>query len=151
VPGNPYSPPGSRVDEPPGPPRPPQVTRACQILWAVIALSVAVMHPEVSGEWWVLPDEAGAKWMVIMVAVALAWVAAYVVLVWLVGQRQNWARWMLLAAVAASTLFGMYDFESYLAETPLAALASLLFTLLEIWAFALLFFGPGAQWFRQAD
>ena len=149
--GSPYSPPAARVGDPPDAPRPPQVTRACQILWVVIALSVLALHPEISGEWWELPGEPGSKWMVILVAMAAAFFAMYMVLVWLVGQRQNWARWMLLAVVAASTLFGMFDFESYLAETPLSALASLLFTLLEIWAFALLFFGPGAQWFRQAD
>ena len=109
------------------------------------------MHPAISGEWWVMPDSMDSDLVAMMIAIAVASFAVYVCLVWLVGRRHNWARWTLLAVVAISTLFSMFDFQNSLAETPLAAGASLLFTLLEIWAFSLLFFGPGARWFRRVD
>ena len=151
---NPYSAPGSTVQDPPSQvmPRPAEVTRACRILWSVMLASILSLHPAIRGEWWVIPESEGAGAIAssALIAVTVLSGIVYGVLLWLTGRGHNWARWTVLVFVVVSTLFAATDFSRSLSETPAAAVMDLFFTLAELWAFRLLFFGPAAQWYRRA-
>ena len=152
--------------------RPRQVALACRILWIVFFLSFVTLHPDIRGEWWLFPaeetsDEVSAAevspeaeegmallesaWPAIMIGTTLLFAGAYALLVWTTGKGHNWARWTLLAFILGTTALAMQDWERSYAETPLALVADLCFTAAEAWALSLLFFGPGAAWFRSAD
>lgn len=150
---NPYKAPDATVDDRPGPvpPRPKEITRACQIFWVVIVVSLLALHPSISGEWWGIPDveEFRGIGMIGVIAISAVSTAIFVVLVWLVGRRHNWARWALLTYLLFGWFVLVTDLLRSMSETPLAALINVLMVLGEIWAFYLLFFGPGAQWFRR--
>jgi hypothetical protein len=132
-------------------PRPAEVTRACQILWVVMLASILSLHPALRGEWWVVPESEGAE---AIGSAALIGVTAlsgiiYGVVLWLTGRGHNWARWALLVFVVVSTVFAAGEFPRSLSETPAAAVMDVFFTVAELWAFRLLFFGPAAQWYRR--
>lgn len=84
---------------------------------------------------------------VIMIGMTVIFAAAYGALLWFTGRRSNWARWALLAFVVSTTLISAGDLPRSLSETPVAVIVDGCITLAEVWAFRLLFFGPGAQWF----
>jgi hypothetical protein len=148
MPHNPYSAPSSTVQDPPAAPRPPEATRALQILWVTFVITFVTMLPAIRGEWWVVPDaEEGDGIFVILVTGLFA--AVYGVLIWLTGRRRNWARWALLVFIAGTTALAAPDLPRTFAETPAAAIADVCIALAELWAFRLLLFGPGAEWFRD--
>jgi hypothetical protein len=148
---NPYNAPSSTVQDPPFPivPRPPEVTRACRILWAIFVLSFVTLHPAIRGRWWVIPNAEDIA-PAFMISVSIVFAVVYAVLVWLTGRRRNWARWALLVFVVVTTLIAAGDLPRSFSETPIAAVADVCFTLAEVWAFRLIFSGRGAEWFRSA-
>ena len=165
---NPYRTPRSVVRDAAPVPRPAQVTLACRILWVVFFLSLVTLHPDIRGDWWhITPDETISEAGIpdsedaddevepivpaFVIGMTVAFAAAYALLVWSTGRGHNWARWALLAFVCATTAMGAVDFGRSFTETPLALLADACFTVAEIWAFSLLFFGAGAAWFSSGD
>jgi hypothetical protein len=147
---NPYGAPASAVAAPPAP-RPPEVTRAIRILWAVFVVSFVTLHPAIRGEWWVHPEDAelGGAALVIGIFLIVFFSAVYAALVWLTALGHNWARWMFLVLAVLTTLIAATDWTRSIAETPAGFVSDVLMTLAEVWALRLLFFGPGAQWFRR--
>ena len=152
---NPYSPPVATVRDPhvAAPPRPLEVTRAIRIFWLVFVVGFITLLPSIRGEWWAPRDAEGLESIVMAVAIVAVVIfsTVYAVLVVLVGRRHNWARWALLAYVVLTSFIAALDLARSLSETPLAAVLDVLTTLAEVWAFYLLFFGPGAQWFRRTQ
>ena len=157
---NPYKAPDVRVDDysAPKPPRPEQVTRACQIFWVVIVLSLLTLHPSIRGEWWSVPGAeapeaagfVGQIMMFVAVGLLVVFTVLFAVLVWLVRRGRNWARWVLLAYLILGWVSLVFDFQRSMFETPVAAAGDVLVVLAEVWACYLLFSGSGAQWFRPA-
>lgn len=151
---NPYQAPESQVADPvtqQGPP-PPEVSLACRILWISLGASLVTMLPAIRGEWWApqgTEDFAGIA--AVTIGFALAMIALYAWLVWMVSQGRNWARWALLACFVLGWFVWLSDMPRSIAETPLAALADTLIALAEVWACYLLFRGPGAAWFTRAN
>ena len=149
---NPYSPPAATVRDPniSVPPKPLEVARACWVLWAVFVISLVTLHPSIRGDWWSIPDVEDGETigMVFGIVLAVVFFILYAVLVIFIGRRHNWARWALLTYAVAGWFITVSDFPRSLSETPIAAAMDGLMTLAEAWAFYLLFFGPGAQWFR---
>jgi hypothetical protein len=116
----------------------------------VVVVSLLSLHPSIRGQWWAIPDgEASDAIRIAGIVMAAVFMIIYVALVLLIGRRHGWARWALLVYVISTTLIGASDFPRSVSQTPAAAFIDVLTTLAELWAFYLLFFGPGAQWFRR--
>jgi len=159
---DPYKPPAARVEdkgeeeELAG--RPAEVTRACSILWVAIALGVIALHPAIRGEWWAdLGDSDGDERNLVpivifgAIAVTALMFLACGVLTYLIGRRNNVARWIMLALLALGWLVTLGEFAESMDETPAAALADVLIMAAELWACYLLFLSPGAAWFRRSS
>jgi hypothetical protein len=127
-------------------PRPPQVTRACRIYWAILIFSALSMLPGVRGDWW-----AHARGAVIAVVIAVN--AALLIVVGLAihatARRHNGGRWFLLLYALVDVLSTAGNATSILTETPLLVLWDVLSIPAEVAACVLLFRGAGAAWFRQ--
>ena len=153
---NPYKPPDAIVADRASRPRPPQVTRACRILWAMLILGLVSLHPAIRGEWWTSPEgvesgeAGGAPDVVLAIGVALGVLltVAFAGLLVLVGRRHNWARWTLLVYLVLGWVLLALDVPTAVNETPPVAIAiDLLSAAAEAWAGFLLFADPAAQWF----
>jgi hypothetical protein len=134
-------------------PRPYQVGRALQLLWAVFFIGLVTLLPDVRGEWWLgsEPIEAELHDAAFVGGVILAalFSALYVALVFFLGRRQAWARWAMLAFLVLGWVLTGIDLPRSLAETPAAAFADVLMAAVEAWACRLLFSAPASAWFRR--
>jgi hypothetical protein len=132
-----------------------EVTRALQLLWAVLAISVVTLHPSVRGEWWLGSDGVDAALLdaalVGGLIVAGLFSGFYMGLVFLIGRRHGWARWAMLVFLVLGWVIQGADLQRSLAETPAAAFADLLMAGAEVWACRLLFSAPAAAWFRDPE
>ena len=157
---NPYKPPEATVADRASSPRPPQVARACWILWAMLIIGLISLHPSIRGEWWTSPGgvesveaEAGAAAGVVLaigVALGILLTLAFAGLLVLVGRRHNWARWTLLVYLVLGWVLLALDLPTAVNEAPPAAIViDLLSAAAEAWAVDLLFADPAAQWFRD--
>jgi putative copper export protein len=151
---DPYKPPASRVEdvgedeELAG--RPPQVTYACRLLWAVLVIDLLSMHPAIRGDWWgEVEDEDMRMFVYGGVALVAVLFLAYGFLIYLVGRRNDVARWLLLLLFALGAVATVGDFAETLEETPWAAAVDGFSLVVELWACYLLFLSPGAAWFRR--
>src|SRR5688500_10624733 len=136
-------------------PRPYEVTRALQLLWTVLAISVVTLHPSVRGDWWLGAEGVDAALadaaLVGGLIVAVLFSGFYMGLVFLTGRRHGWARWAMLVFLLLGWVIQGADLQRSLAETPAAALADLLMAGAEVWACRLLFSAPAAAWFRSPE
>jgi hypothetical protein len=154
---NPYQAPAAPVSDPlrPDTPKPAAVRIALRGLWAVFVLSLLSLHPWIRGEWWVFDEaefpQAAALYAAIMIAVVLFSCVGSAFLLWLLGRRIGWARWATLAWVLVGLWGLVTDLPTVWAETPLAVIVDGTSVALDLACCALLFFGAGAQWFRQPD
>ena len=152
---DPYKPPAARVEDQgededlAG--RPPQVTLACRILWLALVVGLLSMHPLIRGEWWGEVEDNEAMQVVLYGTVALlgGFVVAYGILIWLIGRRNDVARWLLLVLLALGWMVTLGEFAETLEETPWAAVVDGLLLVVELSACYLLFLSPGAAWFRR--
>jgi hypothetical protein len=134
-------------------PRPYEVARALQLLWAVFAIGLVTLHPSVRGDWWLgsegvepaLEDAALVGGLI----VAGLFSGFYIGLVFLIGRRHAWARWAMLGFLALGWVIQGMDLPRSLSETPAAAFADLLMAGAELWACRLLYSAPAAAWFRR--
>ena len=152
---DPYKPPAARVEDREEDEdlagRPPQVTLACRILWVALVIGLLSMHPTIRGDWWGEIDDDSAVQVILYGATALlgAFVVAYGILIYLIGRRNDVARWLLLVLLALGWMVTLGEFAETLEETPWAAVVDGVLLLVELFACYLLFLSPGAAWFRR--
>jgi uncharacterized membrane protein YuzA (DUF378 family) len=124
--------------------RPRQVVVALVLLWAGVLLGLPIMVFEFAKA----SASAPAAGMVVVVFFAAMFVVSAILNI-LIGRGRNWAR----IAYLLITLWSMYIFLTSLSELfakPGYEIAfELLDTALDFVVLPLLFFGPGARWFRS--
>ena len=156
---NPYRAPTAAVRdlESAAAPPPRQVRLACWMFWVLLAVDMASLHPAIRGEWWSIgeleveeddPEELVTAFTAVVVFSTVVFSLIYAALVVLIARRHNWARWAMLGFVVFGAIVVGFELDQSLAETPTAAAIDLLTLPAEAFALYLLFFGPGAAWFR---
>lgn len=123
--------------------RPRQVLAALWLLWAGLAIGLPVMHYEYTDA--VAKAPAAGVFVLLVTGAIFALLA---ILYYLIGRGRNWAR----IGYLLFTLWSWYMFFTTLRELaakPDHVIAlEVLGTLLDFVVIPLLFFGPGARWFR---
>jgi hypothetical protein len=150
---DPYKPPAARIEDLEGEAelagRPPQVTYACRMLWVAVLIDLLSMHPAIRGDWWGEPGEEDWQMFVYgAIGLSAVFTLAYGVLIYLVGRRSDFARWLLLLLFALGFVVTVGDFAETLEERPWAGAADGLVLVIELAACYLLFLSPGAAWFK---
>jgi len=146
---NPYSPPRTEVAEFAAPqeagPRPRQVTWAVQCLWLDLLLSVAQAS---RGPFSWQPEE-GETLLYFMLAFAAVLFSAQTFVIFKLGARRSWARYVFLVTTILSVI-------QYLRSLPQEWLAdhlnvglNALELVLDSTALFLVFTGPGKEWFKK--
>jgi hypothetical protein len=156
---DPYKPPAARVEdrgedeELAGRPR--QVTLACYILVVAVVIGLAAWLPDSFRE---MADaahdgeEVGEAFLYVAIVLAAIFTVAYGVLIYLIGRRNNFARWALLFLLALGWLVTAGYFFETLEESAIEAAAEVVVVAAELWACYLLFLSPAAAWFKpRAD
>ena len=92
--------------------KPTQAALACRILWVALVIGLLSMHPAIRGEWWGEVEDSEAMQVVLYGTVALlgAFVVAYGILIYLIGRRNDVARWLLLVMLALGWIVTLGDF-----------------------------------------
>ena len=147
---NPYAPPKAAVEDVSGgehPPRPPEVTKALQLLWAAVAVSfvsgaINAFTMETPG----MPKSMYVGFMV------FGWVVGILIVWWIfssIGKGKNWARIVQLVFFILSILGLMM---TYSMPQKVSGIVWALYAVqmgLNLWAVILLFAGRGGEWFRE--
>jgi hypothetical protein len=142
---NPYSPPQTEVREAVEPdlagPWPKQVTWAVRLLWTELALSVLD-----SGLAWYV--EGGALERTINVAGLLVTLPLEAWVIYKIGRRRNWARYVALASVIISVLLWYAAVRQGISADPVTTIMGAIELMLDGVALYLIFSDPGRQWFK---
>jgi hypothetical protein len=122
---------------------PQQARRAIVLLWLSALLGAGESTYVLFN-----PDPEIAEFAGLLFGVALAFTAAYGLVIYLASRRYNWARYVLLVWIAAG--IGLYlvllseQWEPWW-DVAMIAVSTVIETIALYW----LFTGTGAQWYRQ--
>lgn len=138
-----FTPPTAPVADVPAEPPPQPVVIACGLLVLSLVLGFVSLGLEVRGA----PMET--PFILVGAVVMLPLLALYLWLVVMLWRRRGWARWAVLAFVAAGWLMLLLDQTGV--EGPLQAtmIVDGVCAVAELVAMGLVFLGPGARWFRD--
>ena len=143
---NPYSPPQTEVREAPAEdagPRPRQVTLAVRVFWAEFAVSGVQYIVQI------LTQDRGPYFGATLVVVGVLF-AAEALIIYSLGMRRNWARYVALV----SSLLGLLEFgqsisQGRLTSAPGEMAMEAVELMLDAVALFLLFTSPGKEWFKK--
>ncbi len=144
---NPYAAPVAPVADPSMPEpanRPPEVTRAVQLIWISIGLGILGLF--------LTPKEMPFGWVGISI-VALLTIAIWAWIITKIARGRNWARITYLVLIAlgyASMAFTWQVQVVALKASPLSAILTIVEAVIAVYAIYLLFCGPANAWFRRA-
>ncbi len=142
---NPYSPPQTDVREAVEAdltgPRPKQVTWAVRLFWIELAVSVL----DAGLAWYV---ETGNLERLINVVASLVSFPLEALVIYKIGRRRNWARYVALASVIVSTLLWSGAVRQGVSAEPVTIIMGAIELMLDGVALYLLFANPGKQWFK---
>jgi hypothetical protein len=142
---NPYSPPQADVREPAEPdlagPRPARVALAVRLFWIEFALSV------VQGGLDFYSAADGFARIAVVVGALLA-LPLEALVIYKIGRRRNWARWVALGAVIISALLWFGAIRQGISADPVEGSMGAIELAIDGVALYLLFANPGRQWFK---
>ena len=147
---NPYAPPKAAVDDVASgaqPPRPPQVTRAVQLLWAAVVVSfisgiINAIQTETPG----VPQAMYIGFMLV------GWVVGFLIIWWIlssIAKGKNWARIVQLVFFIFGILGVLMVFAM---PQPISAIVWVLYAVqmgLNLYGIILLFGAASNAWFRE--
>jgi hypothetical protein len=142
---NPYSPPQTDVREAVAPdlagPRPKPVTWAVRLLWIELALSVLD-----GGLAWHIKASNAERFIDVAALLVTLPLEAWVI--YKIGRRRNWARYVALASVIISVLLWYGAVRQGISADPVTTIMGAMELMLDGVALYLLFANPGRQWFK---
>ncbi len=148
---NPYQAPNTPLADPIEPPAPIEIRWACRILWAVLLLSLVMMHPAIRGEWWLVSDADDLEefWLIVVLVFSALLLCIFAMLIVFIQRRHNWARWVMLLFVVLGLIGLLIDFSESWSDAPIALVADSMLAMAELVACYLLFISAGAKWFSR--
>jgi hypothetical protein len=147
---NPYAPPKAVVDDVSSgtePPRPANVSRAMQLLWAAVAISFVsgILNAYLTET----PNVPKSMYVGFLL---FGWVVGFLIVWWIlssIGKGKNWARIVQLVLF----LFGIFGMLMVFAmPQKVSAVIWVLYAIqmgLNLWGMVLLFSAPANAWFRE--
>ena len=147
---NPYAPPQAVVEDVSSgaePPRPAAVTRAVQLLWSAVVVSVVsgILNA-------FLTETPGIPRGMYLGFIVFGWVVSFLIIWWIltsIAKGKNWARIVQLVLFVFGIL-GMLMVFAMPQEVPAAIWVLYAIQMaLNLWGMILLFSGPANAWFRE--
>ena len=147
---NPYAPPKAAVDDVSSgaePPRPAQVNRALQLMWAAVAVSFVsgILNAYLTE----VPNVPRGMYVGFLI---VGWVVGFLIIWWIlgsIGKGKNWARIVQLVLF----LFGIFGMLSVFAmPQEVSPIIWVLYAIqmgLNVWGIVLVFSAPANAWFRE--
>jgi hypothetical protein len=142
---NPFAPPGAEVADPASRqlPAPVQVLRACQMIIATLVVGIITLFPGVREP---ATDDAQVPFLFTLVLIVV-FGGLTLLLAARIMQGRNWARWAMLAYLAAGWALVGPELADDFYRSPIAAAIDAISIPVEAVACWLLFTGAGGQWF----
>lgn len=140
-----FDPPKAAVADVPVEPPPRPVVIACWLLVLSLLLGFVSLGVDVSS----VPTTETTFMLVGLVVIGLPLVALFAWLIAMLWRRRSWARWALLAFMVAGWLLLLLDDGSTEGRLPSAMIIDGITAIVEFIAMVLVFFGPGARWFKE--
>lgn len=147
---NPYAPPKAAVEDVASgeqPPRPAQVTRAVQLFWAAVAVSL--VSGVLNAYLLETPGFSRGAYAIMMV---IGWIVVGAIVWWIlssIGKGKNWARIVQLVLV----MFGILGMlTAFTMPQVIPGVVRVLYAVqvgLNLWGILLVFSGPANAWFRE--
>ena len=142
--------------------RPKRVLVAITLLYAALGIGIARIMLElqarlpITGPPWLMAmvNQTGIAWLlpIFMILSAFVTTALFLVIIYLIGQGNNWARISFLALWLIGILLFLeaVPLRRFLAVHPISGMFALLQYLLQVVALVLLFQNKSSRWFRKA-
>ena len=143
---NPFAPPNAKVTDPSNvqPPPPREIRTACRLILLSLVLGLVTLAPGIR------PERPGDAEVPLLFTLGLT-VFFSGLTVWLAlklyGGR-NWARWVMLAYLAAGWWVAGSELQENFALSPVSGVIDVVCAAMEVVACWLFIAGKGARWFR---